>query len=823
MTMTLMASLVLAQSTLYVSPSGVANNPGTLAAPTTLEQALTLVTAGGTIWVRGGTYNYTTTILIARTNSGASGSTKKVFAYASETPVLNFSGQALDPSNRGIILDGAYWHFKGLIIQNAGDNGLLLSGNNNTIESCIFRGNRDSGLQISRYNTSFTSISQWPANNLVLNCEAYDNKDPDNEDADGFAAKLTVGTGNVFRGCVSHHNIDDGWDLYTKTDTGPIGAITLQNCIAHSNGVLTTGGTSGNGDKNGFKLGGEDISVNHIVRRCIAFNNGKHGFTYNRNLGNIEMTNNTAFNNTERNFNFDGGSSTFRNNLSYYTASHTNDKTIGTVVGTTNGFWLNNASTNFTVNSADFVSLTPGAAAAPTAGGFLNLASGSDLINAGTTSSGITFNGSAPDIGAIESGSTGTSNYSLSVSTTPSGGGSVTLSPAGGTYAAGTVVTLTATPASGYTFSGWSGAASGTSTSTSVTVNSNLSVTATFTASTTTPTINLTASAGNAVVNLAWSVSNGTLTGQEVYRDTDSDPTGRVRIAVVAAGVTSYSDNGVTNGTTYYYWIKGTDSNGSYNSNTASATPQGSSGSTTLRIEEATTTTSGYCGADGSRQNSYAGADNGYYINISNSTGKGINWRVNTPAAGSYTLRWRYANAGSSVSTSAAVKVNGVTSVASVAFPKTTAWTTWTTTTATVTLAAGANTIRLETTSGNEFANIDWIEITGNNPTAAACSSSGRLALPEVDGNSDAGNAVVTVYPNPAQDVVQLAYTLNEAGYTSVEVYDALGRAQYQQAPVWQPAGRHTGSIQVAQWRTGTYILLLRTTREVSRQRFIVK
>ena len=404
----LMASQGFAQSTLYVAPGGSASNAGTISSPTTLEKAITTIAAGGTIYMRGGTYNYSASIVIQRGNDGSSGSTKKIFAYNSEVPVLNFSGQGVGTSNRGIVLDALYWHVKGLIIEKAGDNGMLLSGNNNTIESCIFRGNNDSGLQLSRYNTSYTSISQWPSNNLILNCEAYDNKDPDNEDADGFAAKLTSGTGNIFRNCVSHHNIDDGWDLYTKPDTGPIGAILLENCIAHSNGTLTTGGTSGNGDKNGFKLGGEDIAVNHMVRRCIAFNNGKHGFTYNRNLGTIEMTNNTGYNNAERNFNFDGGTSTFKNNLSYFSSSHTNDRIVGTQSGTTNAFWTNNASANFSVNSADFVSLTPGANAAPVANGFLNLASGSDLINAGATSTGITYNGSAPDIGAIESGTTTT-------------------------------------------------------------------------------------------------------------------------------------------------------------------------------------------------------------------------------------------------------------------------------------------------------------------------------------------------------------------------------------------------------------------------------
>jgi hypothetical protein len=98
----LIANQGFAQSTLYVAPTGSASNPGTLASPTTLEKAITLVTSGGTIYMRGGTYNYSATIVIARGNDGSSGSTKKIFAYNSEVPVLNFSGQAVTTSNRGI-------------------------------------------------------------------------------------------------------------------------------------------------------------------------------------------------------------------------------------------------------------------------------------------------------------------------------------------------------------------------------------------------------------------------------------------------------------------------------------------------------------------------------------------------------------------------------------------------------------------------------------------------------------------------------------------------------------------------------------------------
>jgi hypothetical protein len=70
--------------------------------------------------------------------------------------------------------------------------------------------------------------------------------------------------------------------------------------------------------------------------------------------------------------------------------------------------------------------------------------------------------------------------YAVSVSTT--GGGSVSLSPSGGVYDVGTLVTLTAVPVSGGSFLGWGGALSGTSNPTTLLVDGNKSVTANFTA-----------------------------------------------------------------------------------------------------------------------------------------------------------------------------------------------------------------------------------------------------------------------------------------------------------------------------------------------------
>ena len=69
--------------------------------------------------------------------------------------------------------------------------------------------------------------------------------------------------------------------------------------------------------------------------------------------------------------------------------------------------------------------------------------------------------------------------FTINVQT--SGSGTVTLTPSGGIYDAGTVVTLTAAAASGYQFSSWSGDLSGTENPSTVTVNSNKNISANFT------------------------------------------------------------------------------------------------------------------------------------------------------------------------------------------------------------------------------------------------------------------------------------------------------------------------------------------------------
>ena len=289
---------------LYVSPSGKSTAAGTQNAPMDLLTAINSISAGYTIWMEEGTYKayelYGAPIVIAGSNSGAEGAYKTISSINGGTVTIDFSGMAELGSNRGIVLDGSYWHFYDIDICNAGDNGMLLSGDNNIIELCQFYANHDSGLQISRYNTSADTIDLWPSNNLILNCTAFDNKDEATcENADGFAAKLTCGEGNVFDGCISYCNSDDGWDLYAKPATGSTGVVTIKNSVAFGNGKLTNGEGSANGDMNGFKLGGSNkqCPTPHVVTNCIAFNNGATGFTDNGNGGAVTLTNCTSVNN----------------------------------------------------------------------------------------------------------------------------------------------------------------------------------------------------------------------------------------------------------------------------------------------------------------------------------------------------------------------------------------------------------------------------------------------------------------------------------------------------------------------------------------------
>jgi pectate disaccharide-lyase len=270
----------------WIAPTGLDSNTGTQASPfQTLLAAQTYAMPGSTIWVNTGTYRYINIVKI--TKSGTAAAPINVTAVAGASPIFDFSLQPRDNSTfRGIDLQGDYWHFKGIEVRNAADNCINIGGSHNTIELVTVDGCGDTGLQIT-VDSALAGDATRGAFNTILNCDSHDNVDPQTggENADGFAAKLYVGAGNVFRGCRSFNNSDDGWDFFAANDV-----ITIDGSWSFMNGHTGSGFKGPNADGNGFKLGGAPDAGDpnmggavHKVTNSFAFENDSCGFVRNDN------------------------------------------------------------------------------------------------------------------------------------------------------------------------------------------------------------------------------------------------------------------------------------------------------------------------------------------------------------------------------------------------------------------------------------------------------------------------------------------------------------------------------------------------------------
>ena len=393
-----------AQSTFYVDPvNGNDSNSGTIDQPfKTISKGLTAIGSNGTLYLRSGIYFSPSKISLSKV--GQANNSIKVWAYPGEKPIVDFTGNG---SSDGFSISGSYYHIKGLEIKKAGHNGINISGHHNLIENCCVYSNGNTGVHMGS-----SSSQANPSYNLVLNCDSYFNFDsPQGGNADGFSAKWNVGQGNVFRGCRSFNNSDDGWDLWMCTAT-----ITIDSCFAFRNGVdiWHTGQVDGNG--NGFKLGGNYVATPHIVKNCLAFDNagnGGKGFDENNNTAGQTIYNCTSFRNKNDNFHFTNtlveGQHIFKNNISFQ-----GNYSI------TSGIQEKNSWQGFTVTTSDFMSIdTSGVTERRDKNGllpksdFLRLNATSLLVDAGVDV-GIPFTGIAPDLGAFEYGMTMPTNVESS-------------------------------------------------------------------------------------------------------------------------------------------------------------------------------------------------------------------------------------------------------------------------------------------------------------------------------------------------------------------------------------------------------------------------
>lgn len=245
-----------------------------------LTSAVSSASSGDTIYIGA---SITCTGRIKLSSSGIT-----LTAKSGVTPILDFSAisSTTGDSGIGIYVTGSNNTISGLIIQKAGDNGIKIEGASNTVSNCLFRSNGDTGLQISKSTAK---------NNTIKYCDSYLNCDTatEGENADGFACKLSAGTGNAFIGCRAWYNSDDGWDSYDMNND-----VTYTDCITWHNGDTAKTTYAGNG--NGFKLGSSGDTGKRTMTRCIAWDTkyaGKKGFDGNNGVGVVKLTNCLSFDN----------------------------------------------------------------------------------------------------------------------------------------------------------------------------------------------------------------------------------------------------------------------------------------------------------------------------------------------------------------------------------------------------------------------------------------------------------------------------------------------------------------------------------------------
>ena len=308
---------------IYVKPDGAAENTGaSMDDAVDIQTALDYAAPGQTILLESAVYDLADAELtVCRGRSGALHSPIAMTTADGTFATLDFGG-----TGRGFKVWGDYWNISRINVTKTknGLPGMQLAGSHCTLERMNFFNNGTTGLQVS--GSSSDEKSLWPAFNLIKNCTAMNNADKALEDADGFAAKLTTGQGNVFDGCIAAYNADDGWDLFAKITTGQIGPVIIKNSLAcmngyirvqeggsaksfvhadvfcDENGSLTFGDSvlmeAGNG--NGFKLGGSNLPGGHTLINSIAYENKAKGIDSNS-CPDITARNCTSFNNGSHN------------------------------------------------------------------------------------------------------------------------------------------------------------------------------------------------------------------------------------------------------------------------------------------------------------------------------------------------------------------------------------------------------------------------------------------------------------------------------------------------------------------------------------------
>lgn len=418
----LLVSIFAQATTYYVKPTGNDGNTGLSDAQAwaTWGKAFTGRSAGDIVYFRGGVYNMT--VLdgsgYSATINGTITDTIFFLNYPGETPILdcsNVTGVTYN-ENHGCELAGSYFKVSGLTIRHVHQihsvvpaelcYAWLINASNTVFYNC------------TAYSTNGSGFFPYGTNLYFINCDSYDNNDsltqeghmPGNNGYGFFHYRTSSGGSIYYWYCRAWHCSDDGWAVCDNS------YIEWNGCWAFLNGALEG---AGDGFKIGFLDAASDGTLIRVVKNCISAFNHASGLTTNDNgtyWYHCHVYNNIMYHNgyipgwwvSSYGFILYDNTGTqaqqllrdFKNNISYDNEDD-NWRLNGYATHDHNDWDI-----PLTVTDADFVSVdTVGLTlprnadgSLPDQNGFLHLATGSDLIDAGTDV------GNGNDLGAYQYG-----------------------------------------------------------------------------------------------------------------------------------------------------------------------------------------------------------------------------------------------------------------------------------------------------------------------------------------------------------------------------------------------------------------------------------
>ena len=271
------------------------NNSGSITSPVcTIQQGIGKLSAGSTLFIRGGTYNETINPASYTLPTGTAQSPILISGYQSEVVTITNGIIIQDNVNSSIV---AYLIFDHLTVRNNGDPAFRVAGNSHHIKIMNSDLQAFATSQTQQNAPNIVQIAQGTSFNEVINCDVHDAPV-------AFDLGVTLGHYGFYVG--GQNNIYDGNRIYNNTGYGinlfQSGSSQVNNNIIRNNTFYNNcfdDGNRGNG-ANAVIIGS---GSNNLMYNNVIYNNNctgtgaavSVGYT-NGGTGNA-VYNNTIYNN----------------------------------------------------------------------------------------------------------------------------------------------------------------------------------------------------------------------------------------------------------------------------------------------------------------------------------------------------------------------------------------------------------------------------------------------------------------------------------------------------------------------------------------------